>query len=451
MPPNNRRSLHFGLVVIILAANIAWASAETGYTPIGLKINLYSDGAADIEYSLDTDPAKIRVNVTLFGSTFDNLIVTDGEGVFLDYTLHGGSIYINTLGSENVEVLYSTSDLTDKSGSMWAIGFTTPVEAEIRLPQGATIMNLDPVPRSILIVEGRTRLTLQAGGVHVSYVQGAVDMSWGAREARTNAIDVIQEVKLEGILVGDAEEEFQAGEEAFLQEDYYEAQKHFEDSTELALAAKTNSEQATIALGLAERAINAARYEQRESLLRQAEADLETAYQAYSTGDYVLAGTLAEAVSTLAGMSRKPFFSTSNPILLLGGSVILAYAAYSIMSRRGVEPLEELEEVQELERVEIDIDLIFKQHPYLRLDDKEVIRFLVEVGGGAFAVELRQRFDLPKSSAWRMIRRLERDGIVVTRPVGRETFVEINRVYSKLLPQDIDMDRSFQIVPEGSY
>ena len=435
----------------MLAVNMAVANAEEGYTPTKLKVNLYTDGSTDVEYSLDVDPTLMRVNVTLFGSIFENLMVTDGEGVFLDYTLRGSSVNINTLGSEVVKVLYSTSDLTDKTGSMWAIRMTTSMEAEIRLPMAATIMNLNPVPRSIVIVDGRTQLTLPAGDILVSYVQGSVDMSWGAREARINAGDAIKEVKIEGVVVGDAEETFQAAEEAFSEEDYYEAQKLFEEAMALALAAKTNSEKATIALGLAERAINAAIYENRKSLLKQAETDLDDAYRAYSSGDYLLALSMAEEISVLAGLSTRPFLDSSNPILLLGGSVTLAYMTYKLMSRRRGEPLEELEEVQELERMEVDIDLIFKQHPYLRLDDKEVIRFLVEVGGGAFAAELRQRFDLPKSSAWRMIRRLERDGIVETRAVGRETFVEINRVYSKLPPQDIDMDRSFQMVPEGSY
>jgi uncharacterized membrane protein len=435
----------------MLSVNMAVASAEEGYTPTKLKVDLYTDGAADVEYSLDMDSTLVRVNVALFGSAYENLMITDSEGVFLDFDLNGNAVNILTLGSDSVKIIYSTSDLTDKSGSLWAISMTTSMEVEMRLPMGATIMNLNPVPRSIVIVDGRTQLTLPAGAILVSYVQGSVDMSWGAREARIDARDAIKEVKIEGVLVGEAEEAFQAAEEAFSEEDYYEAQKLFEEAMASALAAKTNSEKATIALGLAERAINAAIYENRKSRLNQAEADLDDAYQAYSSGDYLLALSMAEEISVLAGLSTMPFWDTSNPLLLLGGSVALAYTTYVLLSRRRIEPLEALEEVQEVETVEVDIQLIFKQHPYLRLDDKEGIRYLVEVGGGAFAAELRQRFDLPKSSAWRMIRRLERDGIVETRAVGRETFVEINPVYSRLLPQDIDMDTSFQMVPEGSY
>ena len=142
----------------MIAVNVAVASAEEGYSPTQLKVNLYTDGTADVEYSLDMDPTQVRVNVTLFGSAYENLMVTDGEGVFLDFNLHGNTVNINTLGSDSVNIFYSTSDLTDKTGSMWAIRMTISIEAEIRLPTAATIMNLNPVPRSIVIVDGRTQL-----------------------------------------------------------------------------------------------------------------------------------------------------------------------------------------------------------------------------------------------------------------------------------------------------
>ena len=35
---------------------MAVASAEEGYTPTQLKVNLYTDGSTDVEYSLELDP-----------------------------------------------------------------------------------------------------------------------------------------------------------------------------------------------------------------------------------------------------------------------------------------------------------------------------------------------------------------------------------------------------------
>jgi len=97
----------------------------------------------------------------------------------------------------------------------------------------------------------------------------------------------------------------------------------------------------------------------------------------------------------------------------------------------------------------VDLDLIFEENRFLRLDDKEVIRFIYESGNGVFASELRERFKLPKSSAWRMIRRLEREDIIETSKVGRETFIEISSRYVLLGTEGVEP--SFQMVPGGSY
>ena len=66
-----------------------------------------------------------------------------------------------------------------------------------------------------------------------------------------------------------------------------------------------------------------------------------------------------------------------------------------------------------------------------------------------FASELRERFDLPKSSAWRMIRRLEKEDIVETKKVGRETYVQIS---TRLVQEASELvEPGFQLVPAGSY
>jgi uncharacterized membrane protein len=60
------------------------------------------------------------------------------------------------------------------------------------------------------------------------------------------------------------------------------------------------------------------------------------------------------------------------------------------------------------------------------MDEKEVLKFIANAKEGVFVSELRKRFDMPKSSAWRMMRRLEGVGLIKSKPVGRETFVQMN-------------------------
>ena len=58
----------------------------------------------------------------------------------------------------------------------------------------------------------------------------------------------------------------------------------------------------------------------------------------------------------------------------------------------------------------------------------------VLVGGAplteAFAAEIRERFNVPRTSLWRMIRRLEREEVVEVQSIGGQSLVRINSRYA---------------------
>jgi uncharacterized membrane protein len=71
---------------------------------------------------------------------------------------------------------------------------------------------------------------------------------------------------------------------------------------------------------------------------------------------------------------------------------------------------------------------ILKDNPQLGKEDQDVIQFLKEKGGKAFEAELREKFpDTPRTSLWRLVRRLERLEIVEVKKVGLENQVEIKK------------------------
>jgi len=61
----------------------------------------------------------------------------------------------------------------------------------------------------------------------------------------------------------------------------------------------------------------------------------------------------------------------------------------------------------------------------LKPEDREVLRFMEERGGRVLEVELRQKFNLPKTSMWRLVRRLERMGFVRIRRMGMQNEIEL--------------------------
>jgi len=61
----------------------------------------------------------------------------------------------------------------------------------------------------------------------------------------------------------------------------------------------------------------------------------------------------------------------------------------------------------------------------LREEEVQVLRFIAEKGGRVLESDLRKRFLLPKTSLWRLVRRLERLGYVRVSKVGIQNEIEL--------------------------
>ena len=73
-------------------------------------------------------------------------------------------------------------------------------------------------------------------------------------------------------------------------------------------------------------------------------------------------------------------------------------------------------------------DKILKANPQLKKEDREVILFLAEKDGKAFEAEIRERFpDMPRTSLWRLVRRLERLELVEVKRIGLENQVQLKK------------------------
>lgn len=70
------------------------------------------------------------------------------------------------------------------------------------------------------------------------------------------------------------------------------------------------------------------------------------------------------------------------------------------------------------------------EQPKLRHDDLEILKFIEESEGRVLELNIRKKFLLPKSSSWRMIRRLERLGYVKVTKVGVQNEVELLKRHS---------------------
>ncbi|MBM3292611.1 LPXTG cell wall anchor domain-containing protein, partial [Candidatus Bathyarchaeota archaeon] len=115
--------------------------------------------------------------------------------------------------------------------------------------------------------------------------------------------------------------------------------------------------------------------------------------------------------------------------IIIGLVVIIIVISYFYYKRKPVE--KPAITIQKAEKINIDVDYITNKNPELRMDDKEVIRFIAESGGEVFANEIRDRFEIPRTSAWRMIRRLISLGIVEEKKIGGQSLIKITEKYRK--------------------
>ena len=75
-----------------------------------------------------------------------------------------------------------------------------------------------------------------------------------------------------------------------------------------------------------------------------------------------------------------------------------------------------------------DKETIFRLKPELRQEDKDMIAFISEKGGRVFESELRKKFLLPRTTMWRAVKRLEREGIVEIEKVDQQNLIKLQKI-----------------------
>ena len=422
----------FKIFLLLVLISVPTIQAQE-YTPLGLEIMIYNDGTVRVDYKVEIDPTEVRVDVHLFGSHYEDVVIRNLDGLAISSTVTATGLLIDTIGSIGVNITYYTSDLTTKIGIVWSFNVTTPIEAQVTLPAGATIFDVSDIPMKITTVDGRKSISLSPGDLSISYVVGLPSLRSEAQKALEKTETYIADATDSDLVVTEAERLLEQATQLFDDGKYAEAKQIASRAYDRALSTVEGANSAVQALETASKAILVARTEDRTTDLAEVEERLQRAYEAYNGGDYDTAELLATSANLDAISAEKP--SASN-LPLFGGMavVVLAGAAFLYLRPRGFFGAKTPKEVQTVlasrdESVEVDLEAIFRDHVNLRMDDKEVIRFIAECGGEAFAFEIRERFVIPRSSAWRMIRRLVGMEVVEEGKVGNQSLIKIRKRY----------------------
>jgi uncharacterized membrane protein len=68
---------------------------------------------------------------------------------------------------------------------------------------------------------------------------------------------------------------------------------------------------------------------------------------------------------------------------------------------------------------------ILTERPHLRPEDQQVLKFLAEKEGAVFESEIRTKFQIPKTTIWRLVKRLEREELVEIRKAGGQNLIKL--------------------------
>jgi uncharacterized membrane protein len=410
------------LALLVFSLLVPHVQGQPYYTPLELSFIVYPDGYVAVDYEANVDPTRSRVNVSLFGDLYEYLLLEDQDGLLLDSSPIEGGLAIDTLGAISVTLSYQTTDLTGKAGQVWTFTVETPISSSVVLPGDATIRSLSPMPLAMSDLNGNFVITMPAGSLAISYTLGASDIKEHAQAVISDAEAAIQIVKDSGIIVTEADELLQEAQDAYDAELYADAELLAAQAKSLALSTQEAAGEASEDIEDAQTAVTTAQTAGRTEGLDEANDLLQQAEGAYDAGDYEEASSLAEAARSAAASATAPETGGFDMIFVAAAAlIVIAAAAFFRMRKKPPQPV--------VSAVSYDLEALFADRPHLRLDDKEVIRFLAENGGESFAAEIRERFNVPRTSLWRMIRRLQREEAVEVHNIGGQSLVRISPRY----------------------
>jgi len=390
------------------------------YTPSTLILEVFSDGSVNVEYVVEPEPTLPRVNVTLPGEPYQDLLVVDPDGLILDWDPIDGGVEVDSFAASEITIAYSTQSLTNKTGSIWAISVSSQVNTIITLPRDAVLVGISPTPSGITIVDGKASVTMLPGTSSVSYIIGTTGTREHALVLLNNAEETVNEVKGKGVVVDVAEETLGRARDAYTDGLYSQSEQLSQQVVEAARETEAAADEAANAIEEAEGLIETKVEQVKEEALTQANQLLDEAIDAYESGEYEVSLTKAGQAYE-AALNAEPETGGNQTLIIMGGAVVIVLVAgYIYLSSRKPS----LPAKPKAQAPQVDLDAVFRGRPHLRTDDKAVLRYVQE-SGGTFITELRERFDIPKSSAWRMVKRLEEEGLLEVSTVGRETYIQL--------------------------
>ena len=113
---------------------------------------------------------------------------------------------------------------------------------------------------------------------------------------------------------------------------------------------------------------------------------------------------------------------------IITGIIVILLVSVIIIVRNKQKNVKKIDQVLTIQKNDIlDLETIFKLKSDLREDDKELVKFIFNNNGEALESELRKKFLQPRTTMWRAVKRLEREGVVEIQKKDLQNLVKLRK------------------------
>ena len=366
------------IAVTLLVSITATAAQEIGYQVESTDIQIYRDGLARVTQIVSVDETLAAVTLPILGSSASNYIVLDENQTVLDYEdPEGNNLTILTLGATTVSLQYDTHSLTLKHGEVWTFIVDTPYNLTVQLPEESTVVYLSETPTEIDMENNR--LALFPSQWEISYVI---------------PLNPPADFQISDLTVTPAE--VKAGEEVTVSVKVTNIGGQSGSYTLSLIVNQTTEQTKTVTL------------EAGASTTAQFKITKQT-LGTYSIEVEGLTDELTVSEEAANGGNTSDSFPIEYVAAALVAVAAIVIVVFFLLKKR-----------------KPNAEKIVKLHPQLNKEEQDVIQFLTENQGKAFESQIRERFpEIPRTSLWRLVRRLEKLDIVKVKKIGLENQVEL--------------------------
>lgn len=342
-----------------------------------VDFTIYPDGTTHISQQSSADPTEPEIKVPLFGKSIDNLVAQDENGLLLSFDIDSKGVTIQTFGASSVSIEYDSYDLISKKGKIWTFAIDSPVDYTITMPEESTVVDIAN-PDNIDTIDNK-QISLLKGKNQIEYFFSTSGPALSAQNAINDAKSLIAEATEEKLDVKEAQDKLDLAVFAYNNKKYTDAQ-------DLAVDAKS----------LAQQQIDNAK-------TQNPQPDAVNWFKDNVVGIATSIVAIGGAISAMTLLLKK----TKSAV------------------KKTMAPLLNKEEESDSEP-EIEVDELVTQE--MREDDKQLVSYLEKNGGQAFERDLRKKFLLPRTTMWRAVKRLERQGVI---EIEKKDFQNLVRLKKK--------------------